>query len=358
MKKNILLRLAAVLLTALLLTGLLPAGVFADEERSLEYDSEVGYFLNMSDNGTDTLDLSDKSAGFSFTVYDNGGADENYSDGCDCRLIITAPDDMVFQISGSGVTESKTWDYLIFNEGNSPAVVGEPKYGGAFSIAGLATTGNELAISFHSDSSINKSGFALNVTVADASSIANVTFFCGDENESASLYTGTEYVLPDVTSLFVLPYIATFIGWECDGTLYNEGDTVTVNEDMTFTAVIEYGEVLVSDGEGGYYALVPASGTIPLDLTDRSPGFSFTLYDNGGPDGDYSNNCDGYFVITAPEGTVLSVSGRGVSESISYDWLTFYDGDTDTVLVSSPLTKVIAARLSALRTVTVSAKPL
>ena len=34
-----------------------------------------------------------------------------------------------------------------------------------------------------------------------------------------------------------------------------------------------------------------------------------TIYDDGGPNGSYSNNFDGYVVITAPSGITINITG-------------------------------------------------
>lgn len=56
--------------------------------------------------------------------------------------------------------------------------------------------------------------------------------------------------------------------------------------------------------------------------------FSLKVYDDGGPDANYSNGCDGYLLITVPEGFKIKVDGNLTSES-NYDKLSVYDGTSD-----------------------------
>ena len=50
------------------------------------------------------------------------------------------------------------------------------------------------------------------------------------------------------------------------------------------------------------------------------------IYDDGGASGDYSDNFDGWVVIQATQGAIISLSGNYVTESPSYDWFDIWDG--------------------------------
>ena len=66
---------------------------------------------------------------------------------------------------------------------------------------------------------------------------------------------------------------------------------------------------------------MPVTGTVNVTTCDA------TIYDDGGINGVYSNNCESYMIIN-PEtpGAVVSVSGTIVAESSTYDYLQFLDG--------------------------------
>ena len=61
------------------------------------------------------------------------------------------------------------------------------------------------------------------------------------------------------------------------------------------------------------------SATIPTGIQ------SFKVYDDGGATGNYSDNCNGTLVLTAPAGYVLQLSGNITTQS-SWDYLYVYDG--------------------------------
>ena len=77
----------------------------------------------------------------------------------------------------------------------------------------------------------------------------------------------------------------------------------------------------IHSAEGGLFVNMPVSGeqniTIPDGIT------SFKLYDDGGKEGYYSKNADGYLTVSAPEGYVLQMSGTIFSDS---RYLKVFDG--------------------------------
>lgn len=375
------------------------------EDPVVQHNDTLGYYAEMPKTVTVTADLSDKADGFVLHVYDDGGADGDYSNSCDGTMLITAPENYILQISGSGVTENYN-DYLRIYDGSGSVVLGEELYTDTFTFDTLSTSGNVLKLVFHTDSSRVYSGLDLTVTVKDSSTLATISFLAGDGsgnmnnisvtpgtevtlpecaftspngkqfvgysdgtttyqpgdvitlNENKTLtatylttYTvtysydgtthtdtyaeGTEITLPTFTSLFTLPDRYTFKGWQSGNTTYDEEASFTVNANTTFTALLEQEATLLQDDEGNWYTKMPVSGTATVDLTDKADGFTLKVYDNGGSDANYSDYCNGYMVITAPANFVLKISGSGQCESVSYDWLTIYDGDTETVLGST-----------------------
>ncbi|MCQ2297389.1 MAG: fibronectin type III domain-containing protein [Bacteroidales bacterium] len=63
--------------------------------------------------------------------------------------------------------------------------------------------------------------------------------------------------------------------------------------------------------------------------TDTLVTCTTTIFDNGGPNGSYSNYCNStLYVIPADSSSVLSISGTAHTEG-RYDYLTIYDGDAD-----------------------------
>ena len=93
---------------------------------------------------------------------------------------------------------------------------------------------------------------------------------------------------------------------------------------------------LTSDGNGGWYINMPAKGTatsvanaavLTLTADDISAGkVPFKVYDDGGKDGNYSQNYTSFLLITVPDNYVIKMTGTAYTESTSWDYLKIYDG--------------------------------
>ena len=316
----------ALLLAALLLLGVLPVTASAQAVTLLS-DGD-GYYLNMTETGQDTLDLSNKESGFSFKLYDVGGAGADYTARCDSTLTITAPAGCVFSVTGSGVIEHG-WDVLDFIDSDGSTQLGSYSSGqDAFTIYALATSDNVLSVHFSSDSSGNRAGFELIVTIVDPASIVTFTFEYGDNVQNQIAVIGETFTIPDFASMFTLNEGLQFTGWQSGANTYIPGDTIETAADMTFTALVGPEPLLAQDFSGNWYAKI-RNDNLEISLADRSNGFTMTVYDSGGPEGAYSNNYDGSLTITAPEGFILKVYGSGTIES-KYDKLYIYDGNVAT----------------------------
>ena len=74
--------------------------------------------------------------------------------------------------------------------------------------------------------------------------------------------------------------------------------------------------------DGGLNINMPTTGTKTATIPTGVQ--SFKVYDDGGSGGNYSNSCNGYLVLTAPEGYVLQLSGN-ITTQKNWDNLTVYD---------------------------------
>lgn len=70
-----------------------------------------------------------------------------------------------------------------------------------------------------------------------------------------------------------------------------------------------------------------ASDTVFIDACTYHTG---TIYDDGGPTGNYSNYFNGWVVITANAGVSITLTGEYATESATYDWIDVWDGDVTT----------------------------
>ena len=87
----------------------------------------------------------------------------------------------------------------------------------------------------------------------------------------------------------------------------------------------------IAVGTAGHYYVNMPSGTVTNTLTITADDIAagkgtFKVYDNGGKGGQYSANCTGILVLTAPEGYILELSGDIYTET-NWDKLTVYDNN-------------------------------
>ncbi len=77
----------------------------------------------------------------------------------------------------------------------------------------------------------------------------------------------------------------------------------------------------------GLYNVVPGSFFMQRQGTDTLYTCGAVVYDDGGPDGDYSSNCNSYLTIFPDEEySFIEVSGFFTAESSMWDYLVIYDG--------------------------------
>ena len=68
--------------------------------------------------------------------------------------------------------------------------------------------------------------------------------------------------------------------------------------------------------------------TIHINACQTTSGI---IYDDGGPDGYYSNNFLGWIKLEGTPGATITLSGSYITESSSYDWINIWDGDDQIV---------------------------
>ena len=82
------------------------------------------------------------------------------------------------------------------------------------------------------------------------------------------------------------------------------------------------------------YVQFPTSGTTTVDLSDKETGYTLYLYDNGGPQGNYSNGCNGWVLLKAPADCFLYVDGLVDTEDCC-DYINIYNGTSSDQLIFS-----------------------
>ena len=133
--------------------------------------AEGGLFVNMPKTGTVDITASQLSGVYSFKVYDDGGRDGDYSQGCDGILTLTAPSGYVLKLEGKVRTSSKE---NAFSAYEGIGTIGTALVDGVQSTAGgsrnvsATSTGQSLTLRFvTSDTQAVFSGLDLTVRVYD-----------------------------------------------------------------------------------------------------------------------------------------------------------------------------------------------
>ena len=340
-----------------------PSGLSVDKDYT--YPSAGYFYVNMPTTGTTTVTLPDEFTS-SFKVYDDGGKNGTHSNACRGTLILTAPEGYVLQLSGNIITESS--DKLTVYDNNEASgnklldgVVssGWDPFAGSptqTAITTVTSTGQSMTLYFYSDNSGNFAGLDLTVTLIRTSTDYSITVSNpetggtitsdkttakANENVTLTASPSEGYLLSDINVVDASnnAVSVTWNTWTNSATFTMPGSAVTVTPSFTNTLT----------ADGGLYVNMPVTGsksaTIPAGVQ------SFKVYDDGGSAGNYSNDCSGTLVLTAPEGYVLQLSGS-IRTQVT-DMLTVYDGsNTSVTKLLDEVSSATGAILTAITTVT------
>ncbi len=299
-----------------------------------------GLYVNMP--ATDTKAVTIPTGVQSFKVYDDGGAGGNYSDLCNGYLTLTAPEGYRLQLSG------RIWavpqdDYLTVYDGSDnnatkliDAASSASYNGSETAIPTVTSCGQSMTLHFFSNVFYNSAGLDLTVTLIDTNTQYDITVSNPATGGSVAASVGgtnvTQAKWDDEVTLTATPasgHVLSGISVTdkssnavavTGGTWYNNTATFTMpNSAVTVTPTFNNNPTAA----GGLFINMPKTDTkaitIPTGVT------SFKVYDDGGAGGNYSNNCDGYLTLTAPEGKRLQLSGR-IWTDLQNDYLRVYDG--------------------------------
>ena len=276
-----------------------------------------------------------------FNIYDDGGPNGYYSQYCNGMLLLNAPENTVFEISGTMDVYDYDDSHLGIYNGDNFSDPIECYYDDA-NINRVLSTGNQVLLVFVTYEN-QRPGLNLTVRVIDKNEEfgieidndtgANVTI---DDEITATAYVYDEVTLDVATTdgYLVTDYI---MEPDCNttvlGGVWHENPTeaffIMPAEDITITPTIT--NTLTADG--GLYINMPTFNKYHDKVVEIPSGVtSFKVYDDGGQDGDYSTFCDGYLVLQAPLGYRLKLSGTVTcnNEGAFHDYLKVYDGDTNT----------------------------
>ena len=272
------------------------------------------------------------------TVFDNGGPNGNYAASSNNTLVILSPSpDSTISLWGTYVGEG-CCDYLTIFEGvgtsgNQLFYGCSPSSGTTVNIGPFISETGALTIRFTSDGSVQYGGYELHTNCVYLSECVapvslNADSVSGDTawmswvdttgGYSFELAYGPAGFNPDTATENVIPVY---------------GDTAYMLTGLTMGMV--YDVYVRADCSGEYsmwrgpVAIRPGYNYImPVTGTDVIRGCGYTIYDNGGPDGNYDNYCDATVTVysTSPD-SLFVLSGTYTSEGCC-DYLYIYDGNS------------------------------
>lgn len=215
-------------IAAAMAVSMIPATLLA---AGIQGDAESGYYALVPKTGEDTVSLSPDGVS-TLSVYDHGGPNGNYDNGCNGNLVINAPEGYRIKLSGSYTLESPShynyhtyiFDYFVLNGGSN-------KYTDTGSLSDYTSESNTLSIRFVSDGSYTYAGFALTATlvpynvITTAPTASAITY--GQTLADSTLTGGEAYVngssdvegtfawsnpdtMPTIADSGVTPYEVTF----------------------------------------------------------------------------------------------------------------------------------------------------
>lgn len=263
-------------------------------------------------------------------IYDDGGANGDYSSGQNSQLVVYPSDPTKrFKLWGNGSTES-CCDYLFIYAGNQAS--GTPIatiQGSGIVLDTILTQGGPITLQFYSDGSLVYGGFAIYLECVDmpaCSDVANLSVL-GNTFNSVTLdwgsYTGTD-------NSWVVSYSTTQLADPMNGnTVGVSAHPYTVTG---LTSGTDYYFYVMNDcgSDSSTWSMIgpirPGSWEMRANQTDTLYMCGGTIYDDGGLTGSYSTSQDSYIILRPDTSNMLvSVSGTSYTEG-SWDYLTIYDG--------------------------------
>ena len=296
-------------------------------------------YINMPKTGT--VNATIPSGVQSFKVYDDGGVGGNYSNNCDGTLVLTVPSGHVMQLSGTiSMYPNQTGDrfYVYDGANTSASTLINEDHGVNKTYSAVTSTGNAMTLYFKSYDS-DYSGLNLTVTLINALTYHDVTISNPatggsiESDKSTAQFNETVTLTATPESGKILYGVSVKDGSNNDVAVTQETFSNIASFKMPASDATVTPTFTDATADGGLYVNMPKTGTKTVTIPTIVQ--SFKVYDDGGAGGtgyrifddtggNYSNNCDGTLVLTAPAGYVLRLSGSIKTEN-SGDNLTVYD---------------------------------
>jgi hypothetical protein len=299
--------------------------------------------VNIPKTGSKTITVPNGVA--SFKLYDDGGANSDYSNYCDGYLSLTAPQGYKFLITGNvhsdtGYQRMSLDDYLTIYDGvydgsgNDPSYLGDEEKWGlrdapGHDVGGIHPTGQSVTFYFHSDKSATRSGVNLTVTLVDVTTPLSIT----RNNTLGGSISAPESAIPFST---VTVTATPNSGYAMNSIIVKDANNQTIDVDWslysnTATFMMPPTAVTVTstftNDISNISINMPKTGHQSVVVLQSAT--TFKVYDDGGPSNNYSSSCRGYLTLVAPIGYRVQLKGTIETEDASNelcDYLTVYDG--------------------------------
>ena len=296
-------------------------------------------YINMPAYGNMNLTLSEEFLKDvkSFKVYDDGGKDGKYDGGSvDGTLQLIAPKGYIFRVTGN-ITGYNHITKLKISDGNR--ILDMPcRNFDETDIGTFYSSDETMTIRFQSESGyVEFDGLDLTVEVIKRIEYT-IASYESDNNGSVTVQNSA---LPgDIVELTAHPK---------DGYLLNgvvvksltDGKSVEVDGGSWYSdnlasffmpaSNVEVYSLFTNKftAEGGLFVNLPTVGTKTANIPQNVK--SFSVYDDGGKDGEHTRGADGCLVLNAPQNYVLQV--KGTTDIHTYlhntDQLTIYNGNSN-----------------------------
>ena len=283
----------------------------------------------------------------SFKVYDDGGADGNYTNYCASYMVLKAPIGYRIKLTGTVTVEygalkvfdSDTIDNPLGNADGFGSEHGDD-------VGELCSSGRYMLLYFYAGSYVT-SGLDLKAEITNERphtivlDNSNAPAGCSIAIEGYQSVLGNHYiayvndtitvnVTCDSTHLLQSLGVRDTHGNEISmtrGVAWYNGNNLTTTFSMParqLTITPEFVE------KGNQYVKMPKkrTSTTPLVVTMPEGITNFKIYDDGGANANYSDNCNGYLLLTAPEGKAWQLTGTVMAEP-HFDFLEVFEGNDD-----------------------------
>ena len=288
--------------------------------------AEEGVYINMPKEGTIAATIP--AIVKSFKIYDDGGADENSSPFVDGVIEFTAAEGRILVVTGDAFFDGTCGELKIYDGTENEGTVLWNKKNESF-LGTVVSSGNKIALRFKSGDCYAYSNLDLTIAVYDLSMphwVLMIESDGGTINSSKALSKFGESVT--LTAIpeegYVFSNLVVENSYRETLPVVFDGKTATFTMPFTDAAVTPI--FTSEESYNGLFVNLPFRGTKTEEIPAGAHWFS--VYDDGGNEGPYSNGSNGTLVLTVPDEHVMRISGS-IDLDREGDFFVIRDGGAD-----------------------------